>query len=345
MSRVYRWDWMRLVLIVLVVFGHLLDRVASSGGGTAQLDYWIYVFHMPAFIFLSGLFAKHNIQQRRFNKIFELLGYYLIAKVILFGAQWLVAPAQVPAFSLLSESGVPWYLFAMFWFELGAVLVDRFDHRWVLIGVGLISLLGPYLPFIGDALVSARFIGFLPYFYLGYLFDPQWLTEQLHAKYLPLLGGVVLVVTAVLVWALYEHLGSTWGLLTCRLPYVKMGDLYVRYGPVMRLIFQTGVIVIIMAIAAVMPVGKGPFVWIGAKTLQVYVFHIPLIRLVNDVLHLDRFIAQYIPSVIMANLLIAVVIVLLCVTPPVSWLTRWLFHPVQAYTQLMKRWQNQSAIS
>lgn len=336
-KRVYRWDWLKLVLIFLVVFGHLLDRTSGRGELAAKLDYWIYLFHMPAFIFVSGLFAKHNIQQRRWGKIFSLFGYYLIAKLVLFVSQWLMKPGQPPTFSLLSESSIPWYLFVMFWFELGAVLVDRFDHRLVLLGVVGISLFAPYIPWIGDWLVSARFVGFVPFFYLGYMFEPTKLAQQLQARPLRVVGAAILLLALVGVWVLYPHLGSTWGLITCRLPYVNMGQLYVHYGPLLRLIVQTGILALILSLATLMPESAGPLVRLGARTLQIFVFHIPMIWLVNDLLHFDRLVMRVVPFTVISNLLIAVVILLLCVTPPISWLTAGLFHPKKTLAQVRQR--------
>ena len=51
--------------ILLVVFGHVLRGVVTSGvivptPAIVHLDTWIYAFHMPLFFFLSGLFLAHS---------------------------------------------------------------------------------------------------------------------------------------------------------------------------------------------------------------------------------------------------------------------------------------------
>lgn len=52
-------DNMKGVLILLVVIGHMLLSIHGTTRGVTNLFYLIYTFHMPAFVFLSGLFAQH----------------------------------------------------------------------------------------------------------------------------------------------------------------------------------------------------------------------------------------------------------------------------------------------
>lgn len=52
-------DNMKGVLILLVVIGHILLPIQGSTRAVTNLFYLIYTFHMPAFVFLSGLFAQH----------------------------------------------------------------------------------------------------------------------------------------------------------------------------------------------------------------------------------------------------------------------------------------------
>lgn len=59
--RLAYFDNIKGVLIILVVIGHLLEPCARLGSvglaGFRVLDF-IYMFHMPLFIFLTGLFSK-----------------------------------------------------------------------------------------------------------------------------------------------------------------------------------------------------------------------------------------------------------------------------------------------
>ena len=58
-------DHARFVLIALVVIGHLLEQLADSGPFAAALYRWIYLFHMPAFVLVSGAVSKADLTRRR----------------------------------------------------------------------------------------------------------------------------------------------------------------------------------------------------------------------------------------------------------------------------------------
>jgi fucose 4-O-acetylase-like acetyltransferase len=56
--RNYKIDNIKAFLIILVVFGHMLELV--NMGGLYRL---IYTIHMPVFVFVSGYFAKFNAKK------------------------------------------------------------------------------------------------------------------------------------------------------------------------------------------------------------------------------------------------------------------------------------------
>ncbi|MCZ0856388.1 hypothetical protein OCL90_14675, partial [Enterococcus faecalis] len=58
--RIYKRDNVKPFLIFLVTFGHILDREASPSRLMDTINFWIYSFHMPAFIFVSGFFFNHS---------------------------------------------------------------------------------------------------------------------------------------------------------------------------------------------------------------------------------------------------------------------------------------------
>ena len=46
------------ILITLVVIGHMLLPIQGTTRGVTNFFYMIYAFHMPAFVFISGLLAQ-----------------------------------------------------------------------------------------------------------------------------------------------------------------------------------------------------------------------------------------------------------------------------------------------
>lgn len=114
-------------LIFLVIFGHILDREASPSRLMETINFWIYSFHMPAFIFVSGLFSKHAIKQRKYLRLLSFVWLYLLAKLLITLANF--AFANKMNFDLLNETGVPWYLLSLASFYLITIFLQRVQPK------------------------------------------------------------------------------------------------------------------------------------------------------------------------------------------------------------------------
>src|SRR5699024_11474008 len=75
-SKDLRMSNLKGILIFLVVFGHFIEIYKKE---YYELFVFIYAFHMPVFIFLSGYFAK----RMRISKIIYLILIYLVFKTFL----------------------------------------------------------------------------------------------------------------------------------------------------------------------------------------------------------------------------------------------------------------------
>ena len=57
-ERIYKFDNIKLLTIMLVVVGHVIEPYVDKSDMFKSLFIFIYSFHMPLFIFISGLFQK-----------------------------------------------------------------------------------------------------------------------------------------------------------------------------------------------------------------------------------------------------------------------------------------------
>ena len=64
-KRIYKYDNVKALLIFLVVIGHMTTDYVSDSHMVRWITLWIYTFHMPAFIFISGLVHKHYITEEK----------------------------------------------------------------------------------------------------------------------------------------------------------------------------------------------------------------------------------------------------------------------------------------
>lgn len=62
-ERVYKYDNVKALLLFLVAVGHMASDYVSDSHLVRWVTLCIYLFHMPALIFLSGLVHKQYITE------------------------------------------------------------------------------------------------------------------------------------------------------------------------------------------------------------------------------------------------------------------------------------------
>ena len=181
------WDNMKGLLILLVVFAHVLDAWIQNFSVVRLVYSTIYVFHMPAFVFISGYFGKSE-KSRGFQSILKLVLLYFIfnsAMGFIYGFENILQPMYVY-----------WYLLALIVWRLTAYRIAKFRWIvWLLMGA---SLVAGFYPGIDNTFAIARIIGLYPYYMAGYLLseaESQRFIERKHRVWLGIggiLGGVIL---------------------------------------------------------------------------------------------------------------------------------------------------------
>src|SRR4051812_17242655 len=78
-SRDHYFDNAKFILILLVVVGHTIEPLIGKSPSLKSIYMFLYFFHMPLFIFISGYFSK-NLSSGDYAKkvISKLLIPYLI---------------------------------------------------------------------------------------------------------------------------------------------------------------------------------------------------------------------------------------------------------------------------
>lgn len=167
-ERCFEFDNFRFLLIFCVVFGHLLEIVSADGGAKEIrnfLYYAIYSFHMPAFLFLSGYFAKPE-----WKRIFRLLLLYVIFQTLyLFFARNVMGTRD--EIQYVTPYWILWYLLCMVYCCILTPVLDRVcgKGRFCVVALCiLVSLLAGCFESIGYEFSASRFLTFLPHFVIGF---------------------------------------------------------------------------------------------------------------------------------------------------------------------------------
>ena len=300
-QRIYRYDNIKAFLIFLVVLGHMTTDYVSDSHLVRWTTLWIYTFHMPAFIFLSGLVHKHYITEERASfgikgetrmRWDKFLGFFLCGyglKVFLQFTRTLMG--QNPLWHWIEEPGIPWYLFVMAEYELLFYLMRRIDAKvkpWMMItGAFVLSAAIGYFPSVGDAFCLSRMINFLPIYMIGYYLDMrkvnEFLTGKLWLKITGCIGIIIsLTVCAMGDWGMYSW--RKW--FTGRRSYEFLNQFFsyaYDNGWWIRLAVWAVAIAITLCIISVIPDKDFGFVTtVGARTLNVYFWHRPLCYLFRN---------------------------------------------------------------
>lgn len=163
------FDFIKGVLIFLVVCGHCLNEIhAQHTHGV--IDFWIYTFHMPIFMFVSGWFAWHSLDKGFFStlrsKLHRLALPALIWSSIIFVQR--IVMGETASFRCFYEScrGM-WFLWCLFGLFCISALIWKLRYRDVIATCLAVTLLALYPYYPNDLLKHFKVALYFPVFFLG----------------------------------------------------------------------------------------------------------------------------------------------------------------------------------
>lgn len=185
-ARVAYFDNLKFLLIFLVVLGHVLTIVSEHSRAANALINFIYLFHMSAFVFVSGMLAKRYYSREQGLGVSRIVGFVLLY-LIMYTGFWLIATWAHSAWTYdpFYTNSAAWYMGSMAWWLLFLPLVSGLRPAVAIGGFAVLSLvIGHYGEFDGF-LVLSRTIVFAPFFYAGYFLSMKHFmlfSEHLHVS-------------------------------------------------------------------------------------------------------------------------------------------------------------------
>lgn len=281
-ERDYFWDNLKFMLILLVVVGHFVDYHTSSSQITKNIFLWIYSFHMPLFIFVSGYFAKSTINKQRF-KIERVCSYtvlYVLLKYSLAFVYKYVYNSNAITINLLTENGVPWYLMAMIiWLGITNCVKDV-KPRYMLMISFILSCIVGYDKNIRDYLALSRVIVFYPFFLAGYYIKKDSITRLTNSKKLKVVALLTISFSVLAICFFGKELYILRPFFTGRNPYACI-DIHFT-GVFYRIIAFIISVCMSLSVLMLTPKQKTIYSSFGSRTLQVYFLHALLLPLYNN---------------------------------------------------------------
>lgn len=241
---------------------------------------------MPAFVFVSGYFSKHYIQKNNVPDETKILGFlilFVLYKVLI----WAITSCfskQLVDFTLLEESGAPWYMLAMAVWYIVLPLFAKFKSYVSLIVTVIFALYVGTVGQIGPFLCLSRIIVYFPFFMLGYYFKEEYIQKITSVKG-KVIGIVIIIVMAGFVICFLDDIKVFSGLIYGNRPYnILPDDITVSTAMIVRGILYLIGACMTLSLMAWIPKNKLIISYIGSRTLSIYILH-RLVKTALEQLH------------------------------------------------------------
>ena len=254
-------DNIKVVLIFLVVFGHLIERYIETSDTL-----------MPLFIYISGYLSKNvNKSKKLFLK--DLLIPYIFLNIIWYVLAYIYTgevnlPIIYPGWTL-------WFLLSLFFWRSSLKYLIKIKYILpisFILGIltGLISN--------GAILSFSRTVVFLPFFLLGYYTD----TEKI--KYIFKKVNIGVCIFGILVFIIASFVIVNKNILDYRFLYgshsYKELGISIHIGIISRILLYISSILLSLFVSYIIPTNKTFFTHIGKSTMYIYAFHTYIVLII-----------------------------------------------------------------
>lgn len=288
-GRLAYFDNVKFILIFLVVLGHLAECFYATSHSCKALFNFIYAFHMPLFIFISGYFSKKVLNSKNGFNFSRVLNMFLLCFLSLFIVRILdVIVLNEPFnYDFLSFSSASWYLYSLAIWNLSIIIISKFKSKYVLIFSIILSLYVGYIVSVKDLFIASRVITFYPFFLLGYYISKENLDKLINKKYF--IPSLIIVILLFAFFYFFPEFSFLRRLFTGRNSYRSILKDFYLYGAILRLLYYLTVPVIMIAIINIVPKCKTFFTNYGARTLQIYILQMFFMEAINIPIIMEYF--------------------------------------------------------
>ena len=277
----YLVDNIKVLLIFLVVFNHLIAfQLVKVDVVVRYVWYAITIFHMPAFVFMSGYLSKKPQDVLR-NVKNLLIPYILGYSLTWYAYIWL---GKSMDYELLRPSGtVMWYVLALFAYRLTIEALGKV--RFIVPLSIIFALWAGTRPEFTTYLSSSRIVVFFPFFVAGYLWKSDYtkIVRKFKGKW------VLVPISGLLLYGIPNFMIANEmpvDILRGNHSYQVSGMDDVT-GMLIRLLMYLVSFVLVLTFLALMPDRKLPITFVGRNTMGIYFFHYPIMIVLNGLLLLS----------------------------------------------------------
>lgn len=279
-----KFDNAKAILMFFVVLAHFIEPLRKIDE-YKTLYKFVYLFHMPVFIFISGYFAKRislvEIVSKFIAPLIVFQIFYLIVNYFL-GVQFSLVEA------LTSPQAALWYLLSLFCW-VGAL--NLINEKYIKVFLAL-SLLLPFVAgiFAGTKFSIGRTLYFFPFFLFGYYL------KRFH----------ILVTSGLERFAALVFFGLLLFLSTFKFNYMilfgaysfKRSGIELMDGMVARVFIVVLGLISCIAFFKLIPHKENFFTKFGTRTLQIFILHFVVVKVAVKYINLEAIPGLWLPVVV-----------------------------------------------
>lgn len=251
-------DNLKFLMIVFVFFGHLIEGFRNDNELLKVIYTYIYFFHIPIFVYISGYFSKKCAKGDYFN-LLPILFLYLFFQFLYVGS-----------YSFLRPDWIMWYLFSLFAWKLILPYFVRLKHP--IIYTLIFSLLAGLFEEIGYFLSLSRTIYFFPFFLLGYYSQKEQLKKLTNSNSLRFLSYFSIIASFILVFFISQKIELDYRVLYGSYSYLSLGFTSVS-GVIIRLADYAIALFFLFIFLNIVPKKETVISYIGKNCLAIYLLH------------------------------------------------------------------------
>lgn len=264
--RLYKYDNIKSLLIFLVVLGHCIRHLISVTILARLLYLFIFLFHMPAFIYVLGRFSKPKWKKAAYYSVLYVC-FQLIYSIF-----FRLSGLANDNISLLTPRWIIWFLqLAAIYSVLSFIIPSSLSGKQKVIGITssfIVALVVGFIPFIAQTFSISRVFVFFPFFLMGkwrigensnLFLQKKRVAQTVFIGTIATISSFVFCVLSKLNYSMlyqdtgYEASSSTWTL---------------------RFFAMITAVLWIIFLLSIIPNKKIPLVTsVGAHTLFIYLFH------------------------------------------------------------------------
>ncbi|MGN0518947.1 MAG: CapA family protein [Acutalibacteraceae bacterium] len=292
-QRVSFWDNLKGILIILVVVGHFLYGYCDTGLSKYIVN-TIYMFHMPAFVFVSGYFAKRDSTRSKLSVCKLAVAYVIFNTVMLL---FNLVQSGLSNVSLLYPYNSMWYILSLIVWRFIAKPLSKV--RNILPICIIAALLVGYWAEFDNLLSISRTVAFLPFFMAGYRLSTEKATSIINGRKIKeyLMGAFVLIVSIVAsISMIYDYdMPTDVYLMT---GYTSGAEILYR-----MMIFAVAAMYIV-GLIYIVPDRKIPLLTVcGTNSLAIYLLHRPITFIFNWVFTSENYTELYVVYAAVASVI------------------------------------------